>query len=513
MSLAIRRFHGTLRGLHAAGRSAQFEGRFGRLFRGLPPARFTPGELRLLAERMVAEEEEEQTPETEQDAEENVGSDPRTPAVSAGFTYLGQFIDHDLTFDPASSLERQNDPDALVDFRTPRFDLDSVYGRGPDDQPYLYEEDGVRMILGRPLTGNPSDPRARDLPRTSVSSGPRRALIGDPRNDENVIVAQLHAAFLRFHNRVADVLGPSAPFEDVQREVRWHYQWVVLNDFLPTIVEARTLHRVLPHLARGTSIAEVPPHLRFFRPRKRSFMPVEFSVAAYRFGHSMVRPEYRINENTPPEENGPRIPIFADTPPSLVGFGEFPSNLAIDWRLFFALAPAPPSGKGRIQPAYKIDSSLVNPLGSLPAAIAADPSSLAERNLLRGLSMGLPSGQAVARAMGVRPIRDEELRVGKATEEDAGSNPRLVEICPGFRRNAPLWTYVLAEAQHAFVDDRTPLRLGPVGGTIVAEVFAGLLLHDSTSFVRQDPCFRPRSEFMRNERFGMAELLLQALEA
>ena len=107
-----------------------------------------------LADHMVAEAEGEPTPETEPDDEENAGGNPKDPTVSAGYTYLGQFIDHDLTFDPASSLEKQNDPDALVDFRTPRFDLDNVYGRGPDDQPYLYQNDGIRLLLGRPLTGN-----------------------------------------------------------------------------------------------------------------------------------------------------------------------------------------------------------------------------------------------------------------------------------------------------------------------------------------------------------------------
>src|SRR6185437_15636315 len=115
------------------------------------------------------------------------------------YTYFGQFIDHDLTFDPASSLQKQNDPDALVDYRTPRFDLDNVYGRGPDDQPYLYE-DGRTFILGRKLSGAQANPRARDLPRSAVNdakSHPHRAIIGDPRNDENVIVSQLQGLFHR----------------------------------------------------------------------------------------------------------------------------------------------------------------------------------------------------------------------------------------------------------------------------------------------------------------------------
>src|SRR5207249_3766580 len=139
------------------------------------------------------------------------------------------------------------------DYRTPRFDLDNMYGRGPDDQPYLYQDDGVRMLLGRQLTGNADDSRTRDVPRNSPPSAPKaspkRALIGDPRNDENVIISQLQAAFLRFHNRIADVLALSGPgaFTEAQRLVRWHYQWIVLNDFLPTVVEPKTLAAVLPH--------------------------------------------------------------------------------------------------------------------------------------------------------------------------------------------------------------------------------------------------------------------------
>jgi hypothetical protein len=514
--LPFFRVHGNVRGLERTPRSPQFEGRFGRLFRTLHPAAHTEDDLKKLAERMVAEAEDAPTPETEADDEENTGGNPKDPAVSAGYTYLGQFIDHDLTFDPASSLEKQNDPDALVDFRTPRFDLDNLYGRGPDDQPYLYQNDGVRFLLGRPLTGNPGDPNARDVPRNNPGTGPKRAIIGDPRNDENVIVSQLQATFLRFHNRVADVLKATSPddFPKVQQAVRWHYQWVVLNDFLPTLIEKKTLHAVLPHLASGKSVVDDPPRLRVYKPLKDPFIPVEFSVAAYRFGHSMVRPIYRLNQTFP------RLPIFSTNPDpnaSFVGFREFPANWAIQWELFFKMGDAPDFGPQRIQPAYKIDSSLVNPLGSLPPSVATKIGSLAERNLLRGLRMGLPSGQAVARALGVPVVPDEKLRVGKANEDGnkpgPGQNQLLVEVSPRFRNNAPLWYYILAESQQVFKDNNTPIQLGPVGGRIVAEVFTGLLLGDHHSFLSQDPNFKPLPEFTVKGKFGMVELIAQALKA
>jgi hypothetical protein len=429
-----------------------------------------------------------------------------------------------LTFDPSSSLEKQNDPDALIDFRTPRFDLDNIYGRGPDDQPYLYQGDGIRMLLGRVLSGNSNDPNARDLPRNSLE----RALIGDPRNDENVIVSQVQATMLRFHNRVADVMGANDPndFPDIQQAVRWHYQWMVLHDFLPTIIGESTLNDILPHLAEGGNILETPANLKFYRPKKDAYMPVEFSVAAYRFGHSMVRPQYRLNEKTPPEEgnpnkdgtNDPRLPIFAESPKqSLVGFRAFPDTWAVDWRLFFKMGDTPPKGKGRIQPAYKIDSSIVNPLGDLPVSVTGLTvvHSLAHRNLLRGLRMGLPSGQAVARAMGIKVIEDENLKVGKANESDTGTNPLLTSLSPEFVDNAPLWYYILAESQQVFKNNSTPIRLGPVGGRIVGEVFVGLMIHDPHSFLRQDPRWQPLKDFRNSAsgKFGMAELITQAMQA
>ncbi|MFI5097514.1 MAG: heme peroxidase family protein [Candidatus Acidiferrales bacterium] len=493
--------HGELRGLESHGRSDQFEGRFGRIFRTLPAAQFDAGILHDLAAAMTADFEATQTPETQVDDEENTG-------ISAGYTYLGQFIDHDLTFDPASSLQRQDDPQALVDFRTPRFDLDNVYGRGPDDQPYLYRSDGLHMLLGDALTGNPDDPKAHGLPRNAPEPGePARALIGDPRNDENVIVSQLQASMLRFHNRMADVLE-SPDFEHVQRQVRWHYQWVVLHDFLPTIIGADNMTGIFGKAKDGSIDFSSHPKLLFYKPKQAAFMPVEFSAAAYRFGHSMVRPIYRLNQAID------RLMIFSNTGESLVGFRRFPTNWAIDWNLFFKSGNPPALGPKRVQPAYKPDTSLVNPLGSLPASVAVNPSILAERNLLRGWRMGLPSGQSVARAMGVPIIPDNKLQVGKATEADTPGNKTIADISPKFAGNAPLWFYVLAEAQQQFAKNDTPIHLGLVGGRIIGEVIVGLLYEDSHSYVRQNPNFTPIKEFLSDRgEFKMADLLRQARQA
>jgi hypothetical protein len=169
-----------IRGLMSAKRSPLFQGRFGRMFRSLPPATFghtdqaNEDHLGRLGAAMSASFDVVKD-----------GKDEEESGIPALYTYLGQFIDHDLTFDPASSLQQQNDPDALIDFRTPAFDLDNVYGRGPEDQPYMYGGDHS-FLLGDPLHGG--DANAKDLPRNDAN--PRRALIGDPRNDENTIVSQ-----------------------------------------------------------------------------------------------------------------------------------------------------------------------------------------------------------------------------------------------------------------------------------------------------------------------------------
>ena len=473
------------------------------------------------------------SPETSkriQDDEENAG-------IPAGYTYLGQFIDHDITFDPASSLQQLNDPYALLDYRTPRLDLDSLYGSGPDDQPYMYMPDGKTFRLGRPLFENTTPTKAHDLPRyvdLHDPKGAKRALIGDKRNDENVIVAQLHAAMLQFHNKLVKLNDDNASFRDIQQKVRWHYQWIVVNDFLMKICGEKTVHDVLPHLGKDCPIWENPPRLDFFKYREFPFMPVEFSVAAYRFGHSMVRSIYRLNTKleggADPEKatadekrrgiNG-RFFIFAGVHDrGLNGFDQIPQQYAIDWSLFFDInGSIKNGGTKRVQPAYKIDTSLVNPLGFLPEfsnpalksgeltvtalqSVPVDPimdlANLAQRNLLRGLSMGLPSGQDVARAMGVEPIEDDNLKVGKAVVKDFPGNPTLKSIDRSFEGNAPLWFYVLAEAQYEWFlraeggkGDEEPVHLGRVGGRIVAETLIGLLWSDGSSYLRQAPNWKP----------------------
>jgi hypothetical protein len=270
--------------------------------------------------------------------QEAQGAEGDNPAIPSGFTYFGQFVDHDITFDPTSSLDRFNDPEGLRSFRTPRFDLDSLYGRGPDDQPYLYDQDdpdGAKLLIGKVRNDDGTIRREEDdLPRNGEQE---RALIGDPRNDENTFVGQLQLAFIKFHNEVVNHVRAEQPtlkegdlFKEAQRLVRWHYQWVVIHDFLPRIVGRSLLDRLLIREPEGHETVK----LRFYRPRFRAFMPLEFSVAAYRFGHSQVRGGYKINELVP------GLPTFKPGPlvdrrQDFRGFRGLPPQWTIGWPFFW----------------------------------------------------------------------------------------------------------------------------------------------------------------------------------
>ena len=522
--------HGSkpLRGLESTQQSSIQTGKFGRLFRWLEPALAarTPSEekhikemLELLASLMVSSEFSENvdgpkhqlTPDadllTPEPVDENI-------TIAAGYTYFGQFIDHDTTFDPASSLQQQNDPDALVDFRTPRLDLDCIYGRGPADQPYLYARPGRhKFILGedRGVAGM----HRPDLHRTLDGT----AILGDKRNDENKIVAQIQALFLKFHNKVFDQLAPDfgvgendLRFAEAQRIVRWTYQWLVLTDFLPKICDASVISKIMP------SPGKRAPNLDYYHPHDGdAFIPVEFSVAAYRFGHSMVRPSYSLNDSAKSfakftsaagKVTGfARIPIFVAhataSTDAMNGFGELapalPNAWGIDWTFFFGTPINAPKGTKQIpQPSYRIDATLVDPLGKLPEFTAAHVKSpfqsLAFRNLMRGASMGLPSGQRVADMMNVVALTDKQLWHLKGEGDVNKPWPEgkifLTEHKRWLEGAAPLWFYILKEAEILHRGH----HLGPVGSRIVGETLIGLVWFDHFSYLFQKPQWTPATE-------------------
>jgi len=380
---------------------------------------------------------------------------------TAGVTFLGQFLDHDMTFDTASRLGEPTNPRTAANARRPYFDLDSVYGDGPTGSPLLYEpDDRARFRLE-------SNGRFEDLPRDA--SG--RAIIADPRNDENIVIAGLQIAFLRFHNRIVELVRaarPSLPADDVFREARrqaiWHYQWLILHEVVPLFVGSETVHDVV---SAGPRFYAPPPG--------QATIPVEFQLA-YRFGHSMVRPSYRANFTG--EDGAPFFAMIFDAnaaggePDDLRGGLRSPRRF-VGWQTFFRF----PGFEGDARPNKRIDTKLSSPLFDLPLGIiptGAPPTSLAQRNLLRHLTWQAPSGQAIAAAMGVPALQAHDLS-------------ELAAIHRHFVSSTPLWYYVLKEAE-VLADGR---HLGPVGGRLLAEVFVGLLRADRDGYFANQPDFAP----------------------
>jgi hypothetical protein len=366
-------------------------------------------------------------------------------AIAAGITYLGQFIVHDVSFVSTSRPEGAVVGAALRNLRSAALDLDSLYGRGPLDQPYLYERldrsetAGPRLLVGHRL--NPAD-----LARDTAGRATGRALIGDPRNDDNLIVSQLHLAFAAFHNAVVDRLAPDIAnpqelFAQASAQVRRHYQWIVLHEFLRTIADPTVVDAVL-----------AAPCNEFCGSRG-PFVPVEFSMAAFRFGHSMVRASYGIapGKSTTLEQMRReftfRNPLTAGVP---VGW-------EVDWGRFFWRAGARPAEANL---ARKID-------------VHVTPGLATEIGLLRAYTARVPSGQCVAGALGLPRLTTSQLVAGSPATTalwwDAGL---LLE-------RTPLWYYVLKEAQVVANGE----RLGPLGSRLVAEVLVNLVRAEHPSLL------------------------------
>ncbi|HYX29475.1 MAG TPA: heme peroxidase family protein [Pyrinomonadaceae bacterium] len=404
-----------------------------------------------------------------------LGSTMREPDAAPGpnsmipsaYTYFGQFVDHDITFEAKSDeMVKLSDEDfrvltpeeirtKIVNGRTPNLDLDNLYH-------HPAPRDRARMIVGvvSSASGAPVRGKANDLPRKPRSlkdQDDRAALVGDKRDDENLIVAQLHVAFLRAHNAIA---ARGHTFDEARKILRRHYQWIILRDFLPRICDPGIVCDVW---LRGN---------RVFRPETDNlFMPFEFSVAAYRFGHSMVREVYRYNSNFPRATLSDLFNLTAFSGRDLKGQPMLPEPWIIDWTNFID------GGANRARP---IDTALSQTLFDLrqfgkPVPIEAR---LPVRNLLRGYMLRLPTGQAVAAALGLRalePTAIEEIAASVSDEQLAAVRDG------GFLRRTPLWYYLLAEAAATSTG-----RLGSVGSTLVAEVVIGLMRGSKDSILRKN---------------------------
>jgi hypothetical protein len=488
-------------------------GKFGRMFPRITTAlEVDDGRLEALAAAM------KDTPETSSHDNED---------IPAGYTYLGQFIDHDITFDTTPISERVVDRSAIENFRTPKLELDSVYGIGPAGSPHLYARDGFdTFLLGACMPGSPQgDPRMtkplpNDLPRNSHGT----ALIGDPRNDENLLVAQIHLAFMKFHNKLmTETLPQRHPqmprdrlFSLARREVTWHYQWIVLHDFLKKIVDPNEVEDVLRNGRKFYCFEEQQAY-------GQPYIPIEFSVAAYRLGHSMVRQQYNHNRafadigfgllflfsGKSGAIRGTAAPPLPQPAPS---FAALPADWPIDWHRFFHLGKPTQLGlditeadnKFGFNNARSIDPYLAEELHRLPGAPPGPMASLAFLNLKRGVIMGLPSGQSVAAHMHnpAKGMHYPALTPEEIADPANGPDGPVAEAA-GLHRHSPLWYYILKEAQ---LRGNKGARLGPVGSRILAEVFVGLLQGDDESFLSAEPGWRPTLG-EHPGHFGMGDLL------
>ena len=421
--------------------------------------------------------------------------DGKVPAI---YTYFGQFVDHDITFEttsfePSELLDPGLAPlplarirHELKNLRTASLELDSLYGPPAPRDPANHSKllvgkvtklNGTQVPFKRP-PGKGDDNDLPREPRNADKLRDRAARIGDPRNDENLIVAQLHLAFLKAHNRLVD---QGRSFEEARRLVRQHYQHIVLHDFLKRVADPAIVDRVIARNRFYDALAEP------------FFLPLEFTVAGFRFGHTMVRDTYDFNLNFSPASLG-LLFTFTALSGQLGDFDTLPDNWIIQWERF--LAPGGGQNKAR-----KFDTKLADGLFHLQTVTGeierpADAANLALRNLLRGYGLRMPTGQALAARFGLPVLTPAELEAAAASERQAH-----VLKTSGFLDRTPLWYYLLAESKH-----HGGQRLGPVASTLVAEVLVGLVRrsHDS---ILASPGWVPSLPSAKPGTFELADLL------
>jgi hypothetical protein len=507
----------------------------------LPEAPITVDELDQLGDLMIDVVADE-------NAQEDASKDSTLPPI---LTYWGQFLDHELTArtdreGTITSIVNAHPPVASSDVerdfrnaRSPRFDLDSVYGGSPvgsDIGPEAvtvisglrHPTQNNKMRVGTaiepgPLPDNTIDEH-RDLPRygqvqqavrdaalaiaqSAMSAEAfqkfsdtlaQRAIIGDNRNDENLIVAQFHLSFLRFHNKVVDYLASHSTgwlpdFAAAQTLTRLHYQWLIVEGYLKGVCDPTVVQRVLDDRASHFFKFRAEYDSRKQNSRLGNALPLEFSVAAYRFGHTMVRALYDYNKNF--GRPGPPILPHA-TLKLLFGFTggggnidqnkKLPKNWVIDWTRFTGVSPHDAADGEAARLARKLDTELAPPLRVMVKEGVDEPDldlqklfkSLARRNLRRGYNLRLPTGQALHKhlkqvgAVQSGPIVDvSTLFAAKPQLRDFLSGTQS-----GFHTRTPLWFYVLAEAEAAGGN-----HLGELGSCLVALTFVGVLLSDPDS--------------------------------
>ena len=433
--------------------------------------------------------------------------------VPAGYTYFGQFVDHDLTFDKSTVSFGANVSAAdLIQGRSPALDLDSLYGKGPANPGSAkFYKDDRHFKLGKtePVPGI-TGKQGFDLQRDG------KAVIPDKRNDENLAVAQTHLAMQRFHNRVVDTaLPPGTPanqrFIRAREIVVKHYQWVIRHDYLPRICEPSVIDDVFTN---GRKVFE-----KNAAPTDVPTMPIEFAVAAFRLGHSMVRRDYAWNKEFPDDQGTLDFLFTFSGLSGFIGGGtRLPSNWIADWRRLYDLTEtgrndlkAPP---GQFNKARRIDTLLADPLKLLPSGSFGGEfeeegtfrANLAFRNLTRAKMVKLATGQKAVDRLKAKGVNVTLLTKAKLRDGDNGAS--LSGLTASQRanvlENTPLWFYVLREAE------LNNGRLKGVGARIVAETIHRAIEGSQFSIVR-DPAWTPTLG-PDAATFRMSDLLLFAFE-
>jgi hypothetical protein len=441
--------------------------------------------------------------------------------IPAGFTYLGQFTDHDLTFDrTAVTLGTSVTPADLVQARSPSLDLDSLYGAGPGDpgSAHFYEGDGLHLRMGKTVAADGVPAKdGFDLPRGEGSSAAKKraAIIPDPRNDENLAVAQTHLAFIRFHNRVVDTLPASVPasqrFEVARRLVTKHFQWMLKTDLLPRICSEGVVNDVFN---RGRKAFEVNA-----APTAVPTMPIEFSIAAYRLGHSMVRAAYSWNRKFDDGQGTLDLLFtFSGTGGDLGGAPRLLSTWIADFRRLYDFGEANKPNlvvpADKFNHAMRIDTLLSAPLKNLPPGTFGGPTvpfndpraNLAFRNLTRAHMVKLATGQQMVAFLHGRGVRLTKLSAAQIRDGRGGAklDGLAKSQLDALVKQTPLWFYALREAEF------NGGRLKGVGARIVAETFHRAMQGSTASIVR-DQTWRPTLG-PNSKTFRMVDLLLFAFK-
>jgi hypothetical protein len=479
--------------------------RFGRMFTQTALEPLEIADLMALGEAMI----QPKLPDNPDNS--NIPANQDNSNTPAGYTFLGQFISHDMSFDEHASIFPLNMVDlvTLRSKREPTLELDSLYGRFPGSNNQdvfdsdLYREDKCRFkldITDRDVTKPDAlFGRENDLPRQN-----KMAIIGDARNDENLAIAQMHVAFLKFHNAVVDFLeqknlvAKDELFTTAREIVIKYYQAIILHDFLPRIVDTNILNEV----------KNSKPD--WLKDGVDAFIPVEFSAAAFRFGHSVLQDAYDWNRIfQPPNESGTFLNLFVFTGTGqLNGRDKLPGSWAIDWRRFFDFTKYDIQTV-KINKSRKIDTNIAHTFRQLQEFILAFPQvpipqqNLASRNLVRGRALSLLSGQEVvaqltlAGKLNGKPVLTPE----KITD---GPHKGILEK-PHFKDNTPLWYYILKEAEVIGEGN----CLGTVGSYIVAETLVTLIQRSSISIF--DDIWNPEFSLIPGKNpadgFEMADLI------